>query len=216
MARMKDAADAGIDKTVAIGFSRALLGSAGVAVAAAVVMCSVFGALNGNLLVGPRVLYAMGEDRLAPRVLGAVHPRYRTPALAILVMGTWASLLVVGVALLTEFGVLEKGRSHFDVLTDFVMFGAVVFETLAISSIFVFRWRLPKAERPYRCWGYPVVPLVYIGIMGLVVYNTIRYRTFEATAALSFVAVGAIVYAVFLDRPGCLKEDAGGVIPQES
>src|SRR5262249_55421176 len=63
------------DKTVAIGFCRRLLGTIGVAVAAAAVMISVFGALNGNLLVGPRLLYAMGEDGLAPRSLGAAHPR---------------------------------------------------------------------------------------------------------------------------------------------
>jgi amino acid transporter len=86
------------DKTVAIGFCRRLLGSVGVAVAAAAVMISVFGALNGNLLVGPRLLYAMGEDGLAPRALGAVHANYRTPALAILVMAGWACLLVLGVA----------------------------------------------------------------------------------------------------------------------
>jgi APA family basic amino acid/polyamine antiporter len=205
MAQMKDTATSG-DTTVAIGFSRALLGSAGVAVAAAVVACSVFGALNGNLLVGPRVLYAMGEDRLAPRLLSEVHPRFRTPAVAILVMGLWASLLVVGVPLLRDFKVVAPERASFDVLTDFVMFGAVIFETLAVSSIFVFRRRLPKADRPYRCWGYPVVPAVYIGIMALVVCNTLLYRTFEATAALGFVAVGAIVYAIFLDRPGCLKD----------
>src|SRR5262249_19537106 len=78
------------DKTVAIGFCRRLLGSVGVAVAAAAVMISVFGALNGNLLVGPRLLYAMGEDGLAPRALGSVHATYRTPAPAIVVMAGWA------------------------------------------------------------------------------------------------------------------------------
>ena len=67
-------------------------------------MCSVFGALNGNLLVGPRLLYAMGEDGLAPRALGEVHPRYRTPALGILVMAAWACVLVLGVAALTPGG----------------------------------------------------------------------------------------------------------------
>ena len=67
--------------TVATDFSMRLLGPIGAAVASAAVMCSVFGALNGNLLVGPRLLYAMGEDRLAPKALGAVHPRYHTPAL---------------------------------------------------------------------------------------------------------------------------------------
>jgi amino acid transporter len=205
MAQMKDTATSG-DTTVAIGFSRALLGSAGVAVAAGAVMCSVFGALNGNLLVGPRVLYAMGEDRLAPRLLSEVHPRYRTPAVAILVMGLWASLLVVGVPLVRDLGGLGKERANFDVLTDFVMFGAVIFETLAVSSIFVFRRRLPEADRPYRCWGYPVVPAVYIAIMAMVVVSTLITRTFEAVSALGFVAVGALVYAVFLNKPGPLKE----------
>src|SRR5206468_1385204 len=126
-----------------------LLGSVGALVASAAIMCSVFGALNGNLLVGPRLLYAMGEDGLAPRALGAVHPRYRTPALAIVVMAAWAALLVVAVAVLTQVGVLTDSKSHFDRMTDFAMFGAVIFETMAVSTIFVFRRRLPDVERAY-------------------------------------------------------------------
>src|SRR5260370_27134245 len=106
------------DKTVAIGFCRRLLGSVGVAVAAAAVMISVFGALNGNLLVGPRLLYAMGEDGLAPRALSAVHAGFRTPALAILVLAGWACLLILGVAFLTWCGILRDAKSHFDRLTD--------------------------------------------------------------------------------------------------
>src|SRR5438874_5570749 len=90
------------DRTVAIGFSRRLLGTMGVAVAAAAVAISTFGALNGNLLVGPRLLYAMGEDRLAPRALAAVHPRYRTPAVATLVLAAWSvALVLIGAALTT-------------------------------------------------------------------------------------------------------------------
>src|SRR5438552_10598078 len=118
------------DKTVAIGFCRRLLGSVGVALAAAAVMISVFGALNGNLLVGPRLLYAMGEDGLAPRALGSVHPRYRTPALAITVLAGWSGSLVLRVALLTWFDLLPQGKGPFNLMTDFAMFGAVVFETL--------------------------------------------------------------------------------------
>src|SRR5262249_53037782 len=81
--------------TVATEFCLRLLGPIGAAVASAAIMCSVFGALNGNLLVGPRLLYAMGEDGLAPRALGAVHPRFRTPALAILVLAAWSVFLVL-------------------------------------------------------------------------------------------------------------------------
>src|SRR5207244_5915382 len=137
----------------------------------------VFGALNGNLLIGPRLLYAMGDDRLAPAKLAAVHPRYRTPFVATIVLAAWACVLVLGVGALTQYRVpvvplgfteldlnLPPGKSPFDVMTDFVIFGAVCFETLAVSSIFVFRRRIPvpPENRPYRCWGYLVVPALSI------------------------------------------------------
>jgi APA family basic amino acid/polyamine antiporter len=182
------------DKTVAIGFCRRLLGSVGVAVAAAAVMISVFGALNGNLLVGPRLLYAMGEDGLAPRALGAVHPRYRTPTLAITVLAGWSCSLVLGVAFLTWFRLLPEGKAHFDILTDFAMFGAVVFETLAVTTIFVFRRRLPNVERPYRCWGYPVVPALYLILPVMVLSNMFVHQQAEALTGVGFIALGACVY----------------------
>jgi amino acid transporter len=209
MARMKERSQAEIaqavaegkagevqDQTVAIGFSRRLLGPIGVLVAAAAVMCSVFGALNGNLLVGPRLLYALGEDGLAPRSLGAVHPRYHTPALAILVMAGWASVLVLGVAGVTALWPAPENKSHFDILTDFAMFGAVIFETLAVLTIFVFRWRFPDAPRPYRCWGYPVVPALYVLGPALILGNMFFKQRLEALVGATFIATGAIVYCI--------------------
>jgi basic amino acid/polyamine antiporter, APA family len=189
------------DNTVAIGFCRRLLGPVGVGLAAAAVMCSVFGALNGNLLVGPRLLYAMGEDGLAPRALGAVHPGYRTPALAIVVMAAWASLLVLGVAALTAVGVLPADKDHFEVLTNFAMFGAVIFETLAVVSIFVFRRTMPDAPRPYRCWGYPVVPALYVLLPALILGNMFVHQRVEALTGVAFIAAGAAVYYLLVPRP---------------
>jgi amino acid transporter len=145
-------------------------------------------------LVGPRLLYAMGEDGLAPRALGAVHASYRTPALAILVMAGWACLLVLGVAFLTSCGILTEGKPHFDMLTDFAMFGSVVFETLAVTTIFVFRRRLPNVERPYRCWGYPVVPALYLILPGMVLSNMFVSQRFEALSGVGFIALGATIY----------------------
>jgi amino acid transporter len=189
--------------TVAIGFSRRLLGPIGAAAAAAAVMCSVFGALNGNLLVGPRLLYAMGEDGLAPRALSEVHPRYRTPALAIWVLAGWAALLVLVVAALTHAGWLDSADSSFDRLTNFAMFGAVIFETMAVVSIFVFRWKRPDAERPYRCWGYPVVPALYVVLPAFVLVNTLVEKPVEALSGVGFIAAGVIVYYLFgLARTG--------------
>ncbi|HTU19756.1 MAG TPA: amino acid permease [Gemmataceae bacterium] len=182
--------------TVATVFSLRLLGSLGAAAASAAVMASVFGALNGNLLVGPRLLYAMGDDGLAPRGLGVVHARYRTPALAIGVLAGWSSLQIVILAFLTWVGWLEESKSHFDRLTEFAMFGAVIFETLAVVSIFVFRRRRPNVERPYRCPGYPLVPALYVLLPAFVLVNMFRQETVEALAGVGFIALGAVVYGV--------------------
>jgi amino acid transporter len=186
------------DTTTATEFSLRLLGPIGAALASAAIMTSVFGALNGNLLVGPRLLYAMGEDGLAPRALGAVHPRFHTPALAILVMAGWSALLVVGVAVLTEAQILDPKKSHFDVLTDFAMFGAVIFETMAVLSIFIFRRRYPLAPRPYRCWGYPLTPAIYVILPAFILTNMFVNQRTEAFIGVGFIALGTgVYYALF-------------------
>jgi APA family basic amino acid/polyamine antiporter len=184
-------------------FGRQLLGPLGAALASAAVMISVFGALNGNLIVGPRLLYAMSADGLAPRALSGVHAQYQTPAAAIAVLAGWACLQVVVVALLTHVGWLHPGKSHFDRLTDFAMFGAVIFETMAVLSIFVFRRKYPDAERPYRCWGYPVVPALYVVVPAFILVNFFVAQTAEAVAGVSFIALGATVYFLLgLQRTG--------------
>jgi len=196
------------ETTVATDFSLRLLGPIGSAAASAAVMTSVFGALNGLLLAGPRVLYAMGEDGLAPRALAAIHPRFHTPAWAVVVMALWAGLLVVAAAALTRYRLpvlalggraldlnVPQGKPLFDILTAFAMFGVVIFETLGVATVFVFRRRLPHAERPYRCWGYPVTPAVYVIILGLVAANMFVHERAEALVGVGFIAVGAAVYA---------------------
>ncbi|HSQ56188.1 MAG TPA: amino acid permease [Gemmata sp.] len=202
---------------IATDFFLALLGPVGAVIASAIIMTSVFGALNGNLLVGPRLLYAMGKDRLVPASLGTVHARYQTPVLATIVLTAWSCFLVVGVGALTQYRIpvmslgftdldlnLPPGKSPFDVMTDFAIFGSVSFETLAVATIFVFRRRIPATpeNRPYRCWGYPVVPFVYVAIMSAVLANffiTPQQRT-EALAGIGFVAVGAVLYQLLFSR----------------
>ncbi len=182
------------DTTVATAFSLELLGSLGAAAASGAVMCSVFGALNGNLLVGPRLLYAMGEDRLAPHALREIHPSFHTPANAILVLAGWACLLILGTATLTKMGVLDANKSHFDVLTDFAMFGAVIFETMAVTAIFVLRRTMPDAPRPYRCWGYPVVPALYVIVPAFVLGNMFTSQRVEALTGVGFIGLGVISF----------------------
>lgn len=200
---------------LATQFVSVLVGPVGVLIASAIVMTSVLGALNGNILVGPRLLYAMGRDRLAPPSFALLHARYRTPALAIVVMSGWSALLVLCVGALTQYRLpviplgfteldlnVPAGKSPFDIMTDYVIFGSATFETLAVATIFVLRRKVPPTpeNRPYRCPGYPVVPALYVAIMGAVLVNMFvspEQRT-EALVGVGFIAAGAAVYAIFL------------------
>jgi amino acid transporter len=214
---MSGAEIAGIDKDSAVvtEFGSRLLGPVGAAVASAAIMCSVFGALNGNLLVGPRVLFAMSSDALAPRTLAAIHPVFRTPARAILALAAWSAGLVLAAAALTQHRLptlelagwqldinLPKDKTLFDVVTDFAMFGAVIFETTALATIFALRRRMPYAERPYRCWGYPFVPAAYVVILAMILASMFYNQRLEAAVGLGFIALGAAVYYVIEGRHG--------------
>lgn len=203
------------DTTVATVYCARLLGSAGVAIASAIVMCSVLGSLNGNVLVGPRLLFAMGADRLAPQALTKLHPRYATPARATAVYSGWACLQVIVLGMLAKVTLppvsvgslsldvnVPAGSSAFDLLTDFAMFGAVAMETLAVAAVMVFRVKKPDADRPYRCWGYPVVPVVYCCVMALVLANMFATPAQRAVAVPGaiFIAAGVVLYQVKLKR----------------
>jgi amino acid transporter len=194
---------------VATVFAEALLGPTGVMLASAAIMCSVLGALSGNLLTGPRLLYAMGEDGLAPRALGAAHPRFHTPARAILSMAAWACLLVLAVAALVDRLGLPP-RAPFDVLSDLAIFGAVPFETLAVSTIFVFRRRGRQSEQAFRCPGYPVVPVIYIGVMALVFVSMFFEKMGVTLAGLGIVTAGLGVYWLVLRRGGTRNQAPPG------
>jgi APA family basic amino acid/polyamine antiporter len=188
----------GRDIPVATLFAMRLLGRLGVMLASAAVMTSVFGALNGNLLVGPRLLFAMGRDRLVPHGLARLHPSYQTPAVATITLAAWSVLLVVVVAL------LQPGRGMFDTLTDYAMFGALSFETLVVASLFIFRRRYPPSEVdvPYRCPLYPWLPIVYVIAMSAVLGNMFISELKASLAALGLIAIGAVVYLLlFAGRP---------------
>ena len=174
------------------------------------------GRLNGNILVGPRVLYAMGEDGLAPAALARSPPALSHAGLGH--RGAVGMVSAAGrsaVALLQRSGGAWTAKAPFDVLTDFAMFGVVIFETMAVLSIFVFRRRFPHAERPYRCWGYPVMPALYVLLPALILGNMFFSQRLEAMAGSAVIGLGAMVYAFVLDTPAKREphavpdEDAG-------
>lgn len=190
------------DTPVATEVARRLLGPVGLLLASAAIMVSVFGALGGNMLVGPRGVFALARDGLAPAGFGRVHPRFETPFAATLLMTGVTAGFILSVAAYTQ--ATGGDKPPFDVITDFVVFGAALFETLAVASIFVFRARQPHAVAalPYRCPGYPVVPAVFVVCMLAVLGNMFRTpsQRDEAVIGLGFIAAGGLVYAVFLRR----------------
>lgn len=189
---------------VSTEFCRRLLGSVGVLVGSLILMTSVLGSLNGNILVAPRLLYAMSDDGLVPSRLRRLHPRFQTPTAALLVYMAWSMLLVVAVAVAQQAGWLDPKKNQFDVLTDYCIVGVVMFESLGVASIFVLRrtQRDLTPSLPYRCPGYPVVPALYLLVMVAVLVNMFigTESRKEAEVGVCYAAVGGLIYALFLRR----------------
>lgn len=208
---MSETADA---KFVAALACERMLGNQGAAIASAAVMLSTFGALNANLLCGPRVIFAMARDGLFLRSMARVHPRFRTPFLAIIAESIWAVLLIVGSDVMRNVGVPGWVRSLpnwigdplarslgqmsqkaiFDVLTDYVVFGSFVFYILSVAAVFVLRIREPDRERPYRTWGYPYLPLIFVVASTGFLVSMLVTSPVEAVAGLIFIGLGAAAY----------------------
>src|SRR5262249_30792554 len=139
---------------------RTLLGPVGAAGMSGVIMCSTFGGINSNLLLGPRVAFAMGRDRVFFQSLGRVHAVYRTPAIAIVIEALMSVALVVTSGILVECVSGFEDKTIFAMLTDFVIFAASLFYVLGVAAVIVLRYKLPESSRPSRTLGYPFVALL--------------------------------------------------------
>jgi APA family basic amino acid/polyamine antiporter len=164
---------------VAADAADALLGAGGSAVLAILVMISSLGALTGIVLTGPRVYYSMARDGLAVPWLGHVHPTYHTPSNAIVAQGVWSSVLAATGAYQTLF--------------TRVIYTEWLFFALMAAGLFVLR-RRPDYRPPYRAWGHPAVPLIFIAASLAIVVNQIARQPAEAAVGLGLVAIGAPVY----------------------
>lgn len=203
----------GSPRIVAADFCAHLFGPAGLTVIALVVMASVVITLNGNALSGPRAYFAMARDGLFPAGICRIHPRFATPANAILLQATWSVvLLVAGAALLLAeppgsgsgwpAPVLATWRKlHetplYTVMYTYVIFGGTVFYLLAIASVFVLRRRRPDLPRPYRTWGYPWTPLAYTLASLVLLGSMLRETPTESCAGLAIIAAGLPAFWAF-------------------
>ncbi|HUZ46073.1 MAG TPA: amino acid permease [Terriglobia bacterium] len=171
---------------VATAVMEAILGPQGAALMAAAIVISTFGCMNGMSLAGARVYYAMAKDRLFFSSVGKVSPKYRTPAVSLMVQAVWASLLTLS--------------GTYNDLLDYVIFAVLIFYILTILGVFRLRRTRPDAPRPYRAWGYPVVPVVYIVLAVFVEGALLLHRPGRSLAGLGIVAIGIPIYYFWHNR----------------
>lgn len=150
------------------------------------ILISVFSAANSVQLTAPRVFYAMAADGLFFPQLARVHPRFRTPALAVVAGGVWSALLA--------------WTGTFQQLFTYVIFVGWIFYGLAAASIFVYRRKVPAADRPYRVPGYPWTPALFILTAAALVANTIVATPRDTAAGLGIVLLGLPAYLIWRAR----------------
>lgn len=165
-----------------------------------VTMCSVFGALNCNMMLGPRIAFAMARDGIFWRPLAHVHPRFRTPAVSIVAQaGMSCGLVIVGTYLLVNVSSL-RNVDLFNLFTDFVVYSANIFYALCVLGVYILRYKHPEWERPYRTWGYPIVPALYLAGMGWFLWVAFYSAPLSSAVAVVLMSLGFPVYELIRYR----------------
>lgn len=177
----------GSDRVAAAAVA-ALFGPAAGKLIAAVILVSMFSAANGLTLTSPRMYFAMARDGVFFRKLAEVHPRYGTPAFAIVAGSTWAALLAAS--------------GTFEQLLTYVVFSGWIFYGLGAMSIFAFRRREPHAHRPFRVPGYPVTPALFVAAAAAIVLNALVTQPGRALVGLAVVLAGVPAYLLWRARAG--------------
>jgi len=171
--------------SVAAEVVRRLLGSVAVTLMAGAMMTSSFGALHASILATARIPYALAKDGLIVKSLAHVSPRTHVPIRALVVQCFWACIVALS--------------GEYDTLTDYAIFALTLFYVLVAGSIFLYRRREPDAERPYRTWGYPVVPILFLIVSVALIISTIVNTPRQSAIGLGLISLGLPVYFL-LDR----------------
>jgi basic amino acid/polyamine antiporter, APA family len=175
-------------RLVAADTMSALFGQVGVAFISVVVMVSTFGSLMGSMLASPRIFFAMADDRLFFRPIAAVHPRFKTPYIAILL----AALLGIGMVM----------TQTFEQLTDTFVLAMWPFYGLSVAAIYRLRQSQPHLQRPYKVVGYPLVPAVFVAAAFYLVLNALITDPKWTTIVFGVVLAGLpVYYAMFRGKP---------------
>lgn len=166
--------------SVAAEVVRRLLGAVVVTIMAAAMMTSSFGALHASILATARLPYALARDGLFFKSLAYVSPKTHVPVKSLVVLAFWACVLALS--------------GSFDTLTDYAIFALTLFYALVAASVFIFRKRQPDADRTYRVWGYPYVPIIFLVVSAWLIVQTISNHPRQSGIGLGLILLGLPVY----------------------
>jgi APA family basic amino acid/polyamine antiporter len=168
-----------------------MFGGPGASLMAVAILISTFGCCNGLILAGARVYYAMAKDGLFFKSVGNLTPKYKTPAISLVVQGIWTCLLCLS--------------GTYGQLLDYIIFAVLVFYILTIVGLFVLRYKRPDAERPYRAIGYPILPAIYIVMALFIDVVLLRYKPQYTWPGLIIVLLGIPVYLIWSRRSAAVQ-----------
>lgn len=164
----------------AVAVVKHFLGEPGALAIAVLILITTFGCTNTTLLGPPRLYYAMAKQGLFFKSASYIHPKYNTPSKAILIQAVWSSILVFS--------------GSFDQLTDMLIFAAFIFYGATTVGVFVLRKKMPDVPRPYKAWGYPVVPAIFILFCVALITITLIEKPREALIGVTLMASGVPFY----------------------
>jgi basic amino acid/polyamine antiporter, APA family len=172
--------EVGASPRVAADVMRRVMGQPGGAMVSIAAMISIFAALNGSILSGSRVPYAMARDGYFFQSISRVNPRFRTPGASILLLGVWSSLLLLS--------------GQYQQLYTLVIFPSWILYGMAAAAVIVLRYRQPDLARPYRVPGYPLVPILFVLVALALLYSTLRVSPRESGIGLALILLGFPFY----------------------
>jgi APA family basic amino acid/polyamine antiporter len=184
--RVLSPAEVGAHKLVAAEMMQRIGGSAGAGAVSIAAMISIFAALNGSILTGARVPYAAARDGLFFRSAARVHPAFHTPGVSILMLSAWSSVLVLS--------------GKYEELFDFVIFGSWILYGMATASVFVLRRKRPDLPRPYKTFGYPAVPFLFLAGATMLEISTLWSKPRESIAGIVLILMGLPFYFYWRSR----------------
>jgi APA family basic amino acid/polyamine antiporter len=171
---------------IAADVMQAAVGPAGASIIALIILTSITGTCNGHLMTSPRAFYAMAKDGLFFKSVAKIHPKYLTPHIAILVLAVW--------------GILLSTSGTFEQLFTYVIFGYWIFMGLTVAGVIILRKKRPELPRPYKTWGYPVTPILFIFSAVFLTLNSLIRTFWNSAAGLGVIAIGIPVYFFWKTR----------------